>query len=59
VRLTAVQPRGRPIIAVVEAASSIRRGVRRVSAIDVEHRRALEWSVATGGWELLGADAAI
>jgi hypothetical protein len=35
------------------------RGVRRVFAIDVEHGRCLEWSVAVDGWEILGADAAI
>ena len=42
-----------------KAASLIRRGVRRVLAIDVERGRGLEWSTATDGWEILGADAVI
>lgn len=42
-----------------KATSLIRRGVRRVFAIDVERERGLEWSTATDGWEILGADAAI
>jgi Uma2 family endonuclease len=42
-----------------KAASLIRRGVRRVFAIDVERERGLEWSTATDGWEILGADAVI
>jgi Uma2 family endonuclease len=35
------------------------RGVRRIFAIDVERRRALEWSRRTGAWEILPADGAI
>ena len=36
-----------------KAAKLAARGVRRVFAIDVERSRALEWSVALGGWSLL------
>lgn len=43
----------------MKAASLMLRGVRRVIAIDVERERALEWSVATSGWEILGSDARI
>jgi Uma2 family endonuclease len=42
-----------------KAASLVRRGVRRVIAIDVERERALQWSAATAGWEILGPDARI
>lgn len=35
------------------------RGVRRVFAVDVERRRALEWSRRTGSWEILPGDGAI
>jgi Uma2 family endonuclease len=35
------------------------RGVRRVFAIDLDRRRALEWSRETDAWEILGPDAAI
>src|SRR5262249_17303299 len=35
------------------------RGVRRIFAIDVERRRALSWSPATEGWEILSNDSAI
>jgi Uma2 family endonuclease len=42
-----------------KAASLVARGVRRVFAIDVERQRALEWSVAVDGWEMLANDAAI
>jgi Uma2 family endonuclease len=42
-----------------KAAELVRRGVRRVFAIDVERQRGLEWSARTGGWEILGPDAVI
>ena len=42
-----------------KAAKLVGRGVRRVFVIDVERRRALEWSTATGGWEILASDAQI
>lgn len=42
-----------------KAASLVRRGVRRVFAVDVERERVLEWSRATDGWEILGPDATI
>jgi hypothetical protein len=42
-----------------KAAELVRRGVRRVFAIDVERQRGLEWSSRTGGWEILGPDAVI
>jgi hypothetical protein len=42
-----------------KAASLLRRGVRRVFAIDVERERGLHWSSATSGWEILGPDAVI
>lgn len=35
------------------------RGVRRVFAVDVERRRALTWSRATNGWEILPKDGVI
>lgn len=35
------------------------RGVRRVFAIDVERRRALEWSMEAGVWEILPEGASI
>jgi Uma2 family endonuclease len=35
------------------------RGVRRVFAIDVEHKRALVWSATTNTWEILPLDGAI
>jgi len=35
------------------------RGVRRVFAVDVERKRALEWSLRTGAWEILPGDGAI
>ena len=37
----------------------VERGVRRVFAIDVERKRALEWSRATDAWEILAPDGAI
>jgi Uma2 family endonuclease len=37
----------------IKAAQLIRRGVRRVVAIDVERSRALEWSAALGTWSVL------
>ncbi len=37
-----------------KAAKLVARGVRRVFAIDVKRRRALEWSVATRAWTILG-----
>ncbi len=43
----------------VKAAKLVGRGVRRVFAIDVERRRALEWSTATDGWRILGPDERI
>lgn len=42
-----------------KAARLVARGVRRVFAIDVDRRRGLEWSRATGTWEILAADGAI
>jgi Uma2 family endonuclease len=42
-----------------KAEKLVARGVRRVFAIDVERRRALEWSQATAAWEILAGDAAI
>ncbi|MEZ4295113.1 MAG: Uma2 family endonuclease [Polyangiaceae bacterium] len=36
-----------------------KRGVRRIFAIDVERRRALEWFTATDAWEILSNDAPI
>lgn len=38
-----------------KAAELCRRGVRRVFAIDVERRRALEWSTRTAGWQILAS----
>jgi Uma2 family endonuclease len=35
------------------------RGVRRVFAVDVERRRALEWSRSTDAWEILAPDGEI
>src|SRR5580693_1472800 len=34
------------------------RGVRRVLAVDIEHKRVLAWSSGTDGWEMLAADGA-
>lgn len=45
--------------AATKARRLVERGVRRVFAIDVERKRGLEWSTATGGWEILGPDAII
>jgi len=45
--------------AAAKARALAARGVRRVFAIDVERRRALEWSAQTNGWEILPADGAI
>ncbi|MFO0590603.1 MAG: Uma2 family endonuclease [Polyangiaceae bacterium] len=45
--------------AATKARELSRRGVRRVFAVDVERRRALEWSRATDTWEILSNDAAI
>lgn len=42
-----------------KAASLVRRGVRRVFAIDVERERSLEWSTETAAWEILGTDARV
>lgn len=42
-----------------KAEKLVARGVRRVFAIDVERRRALEWSRATVAWEILGSDDTI
>lgn len=42
-----------------KAAHLIARGVRRVFAIDVQRKRGLEWSAATGAWEILATDARI
>ena len=37
-----------------KAHALVERGVRRVFALDVSRRRALEWSRKTGAWEILG-----
>jgi Uma2 family endonuclease len=42
-----------------KARSLVGRGVRRVFAIDVARKRALEWSRATDAWEILAPDGAI
>jgi Uma2 family endonuclease len=42
-----------------KAAALMARGVRRVYAIDVERKRALEWSLETRAWEILPGDGAI
>lgn len=42
-----------------KAAALRQRGVRRVFAIDVERKRALEWSTATDAWQMLAPDAEI
>jgi Uma2 family endonuclease len=42
-----------------KAQKLVARGVRRVFAIDVERRRALEWSRRTDTWEILAPDGAI
>lgn len=42
-----------------KAARLSERGVRRVFALDVERKRALEWSRATDAWEILAPDAVI
>ncbi|MCA9559776.1 MAG: Uma2 family endonuclease [Myxococcales bacterium] len=43
----------------VKAAKLVGRGVRRVFVVDVERRRALEWSTATESWQILGPDEVI
>jgi hypothetical protein len=45
--------------AATKARRLVERGVRRVFAIDVERKRALEWSGATDAWEILAPDGAI
>jgi Uma2 family endonuclease len=45
--------------AATKARRLVERGVRRVFAIDVERKRALEWSGATDTWEILAPDGAI
>jgi len=45
--------------AATKARSLVGRGVRRVFAIDVARRRALEWSRSTDAWEILAPDGAI
>lgn len=42
-----------------KAAKLVGRGVRRVFVVDVERRRALEWSTATESWQILGPDEEI
>jgi Uma2 family endonuclease len=42
-----------------KAAALVTRGVRRVFAIDVERRRALEWSSKTQSWEILSHGATV
>ncbi len=42
-----------------KAATLVARGVRRVFAIDVKRKRALEWSVDTSAWTILGRSEAI
>lgn len=42
-----------------KAQKLVARGVRRVFAIDVGRRRALEWSRSTDTWEILALDSAI
>jgi len=42
-----------------KAAALTSRGVGRVFAIDVERRRALEWSLPTAAWQILARDAVI
>jgi len=42
-----------------KARALVGRGVRRVFAIDVERRRALEWSRGTDAWEILPPDGTI
>jgi Uma2 family endonuclease len=42
-----------------KAAKLVRRGVRRVFAIDVERGRALEWSREVDGWQILGPESEI
>jgi Uma2 family endonuclease len=42
-----------------KAAALMRRGVRRVFAIDVDRERGLEWSCETDTWTILGGDAVI
>ena len=42
-----------------KAAALTARGVRRVFALDVERRRALEWSTATGAWQMLHPDGVV
>ncbi len=43
----------------IKAARLMERGVRRVFAIDVERKRALEWSTATESWQILRNDDSI
>lgn len=45
--------------AALKARELSKRGVRRIFAIDVERRRALEWSRPTDTWEILSRDASI
>lgn len=45
--------------AATKARRLVERGVRRVFAIDVERKRALEWSRATDAWEILAPDGTI
>ena len=45
--------------AATKARALIGRGVRRVFAIDVKRRRALEWSRGTDAWEILPKDGTI
>jgi hypothetical protein len=43
----------------IKAARLAERGVRRIFALDVERGRAVEWSRATGNWEILPIDAVV
>ena len=43
----------------IKAARLSERGVRRVFAVDVERKRALEWSTETQGWQILRNDDCI
>ena len=49
VSTTSLEPAGE------KAADLVGRGVRRVFAVDVRRSRALEWSAALGGWQVLDA----
>jgi Uma2 family endonuclease len=42
-----------------KARALVKRGVRRVFAVDVERRRVLEWSQGTSAWEILATDGAL